>query len=101
LNDEKTELDRLKIVLSKEKFFFTGLKDKNGKEIYEGDIVKFENTPSVVVEWYQKNANFVGKIIETLKEEYPTYCSFFGFTLYRNPEVIGNIFENPELLEHD
>lgn len=72
---------------------FTGLHDKNGKEIYEGDILEHNGKVQKVV-FYNTN-----------KGAY--YCQFNtggGFVdnimyfIQRDCEVIGNIYENPELL---
>lgn len=64
---------------------FTGLFDKSGKEIYEGDIMRNSETGEVVqVEWSRGRVCFELKPIGT--------WSWVGF------EVIGNIHENPELL---
>lgn len=66
---------------------FTGLKDKNGKEIFEGDIIKFKDTKPLVVEWDDKFAQFVMK---------PS--SSVTFYVAGDIEIIGNIHENPELV---
>jgi uncharacterized phage protein (TIGR01671 family) len=74
---------------------YTGLHDKNGKEIYEGDIVREvlwrqEQTDDVLgkVHWSDGNAGFWVSGRSVLTE---------GYT--QDLEVIGNIYENPELLE--
>ena len=75
---------------------YTGLLDKNGKEIYEGDIVSFNTS-------YELDNDDCSGITEVkwIEKE----AGFFPFTLnnrwrcdVENVEVIGNIYENPELL---
>ena len=67
----------------------TGLKDKNGKLIYEGDVVKQNNT-IYSVNWF--NGSFCFK--DTLNGKNYTV----EFVMSEKQEVIGNIYENPELL---
>lgn len=72
---------------------YTGLKDKNGKKIYEGDIVKIEAYSRVFQVVYRKwDCSFV---YENDEDEEIVHM-FSGFpSAY---EIIGNIHENPELL---
>lgn len=92
---------------------YTGLKDKNGKEIYKGDIVKYARIKIENIE-FAKNC-FTSRAIE-LGEEIgeilyikPSFCLSFDHIRYddimpmclaeNRYEVIGNIFETPELLK--
>ena len=74
----------------------TGLKDKNGKEIFEGDIVDYKGRETVV-KWHGSYASFIYRFVDGLKERVsewdPLFLACYHF------EVIGNIYENPELLE--
>ena len=75
---------------------YIGLEDKNGKEIYEGDICKtcyWEKQPDGSVILSDKWKRYKNVVIE-----YHTKHPFIGFTVQSDCEVIGNIFENPELL---
>ena len=73
---------------------YTGLKDKNGIEIYEGDIVKATSDQ-------YENENFVGKVIfdEGCFLTWINKNDIRGIWGEDDIEIIGNIFENSELLE--
>ena len=74
---------------------YTGLHDKNGKEIYEGDIVKENDTYTAKIEFI--SGCFVYNFVDTPEDWSNEYIPVYGGS--RDTEVIGNIYENPELLK--
>lgn len=78
----------------------TGLKDKNGKLIYEGDVVTYEWLTPLGKVWRND-----GKYIVEWSDG---FCLLSNIARYdvergtkRNVEIVGNIYENPELLESE
>ena len=76
---------------------YTGLTDKNGKKIFDGDIVKTKNGRLCEVYWF-KSPNMCGWDLKPIECDSPApdKCDLFSS---QNLEVVGNIHDNPELLK--
>lgn len=73
---------------------FTGLKDKNEREIFEGDIICFCNSIYLEVIWDEDEARF-----DIENRDFRRGCYVFNKHSASEMEIVGNIHENPELLE--
>lgn len=95
------EISELFLALSADDGFYsimqsTGLKDKNGKEIFEGDILDYRGRKALV-RWHGSYASFIYRFVDEphkRKAEWkPLYLA------YMKCEIIGNVYENTELLD--
>ena len=74
---------------------YTGLKAKNGKEVYEGDIFWYDdNLGSMEVVWDITGPDLVSRKYSEKKENYETR----SILNVQSKKIIGNIYENPDLL---
>lgn len=95
---DKIDIERYSMVQS------TGLLDKNGCEIYEGDILASdcnEKPCNYIVKWSENKADYCGFVLNPVMKNPPriTYHMHnFKMWMAEGFLVIGNVFENPELL---
>lgn len=85
-------LDRFDVVMQ-----YTGLKDKNGTEIYEGDVLSGYPHGTVKVAWCDKYACFESVSIDDPTQENVLFANDLK-DCFGEWEIIGNIHEHPELL---
>ena len=79
---------------------YIGLTDKNGKRIYKADIIRYLDRDKFewkgVVIYFKENASYLLKIITCMGS---FFVEFIHIDIIKQLEVIGNIHDNPELLE--
>lgn len=83
--------NEFKIVIPDTVGQFTGLHDKNGKEIYEGDIVRFDNHLQGVSKVLYDSGQYT--------VESKNYSTALTYRIAIHAVIIGNIHDNPELLK--
>ena len=90
LNDNRVQVDPI----GKEIMQYTGLKDKNGKEIFEGDILKRIDGENRVIKWSKASHSF-----EWFSDILPNRFWNSDDSDWELSEIIGNLYQNPELIK--
>ena len=72
---------------------YAGITDKNGREIWENDIIYHDAIKAVgKVMWYTED--YIGFAVDDIDDSYQQYA----LEMFANADVVGNIFDNPDLL---
>lgn len=79
---------------------FTGLYDKDGEEIYEGDIIGCHN-PDIkhLIFYNEKQGRFMAALNGDIENDFVGVCGLDDSRWIGSKKVIGNIYDNPELLK--
>ena len=79
---------------------FTGLMDKNGKEIYEGDVIGCHN-PRIkhLIYYNEKQGRFMAALNGDIENDFVGLCGLDDSRWTGSKKVIGNVYDNPELLK--
>lgn len=78
----------------------TGLKDRNGNEIYEGDIVRWDRDQKMYVVVF-RNGMFYASVEECNPHIYGGFPLWCLCEAEQHCTIVGNIFDNKELLKHE
>ena len=81
---------------------FTGLYDKNGKEICEGDIIGCHN-PNIkhLIFYNEKQGRFMAALNGDIENDFVGVCGLDDSRWTGSKKVIGNVYDNPELLKEE
>lgn len=81
---------------------FTGLMDKNGNDIYEGDVIGCHN-PSIkhLIFYNEKQGRFMAALNGDVENDFVGVCGLDDSRWTGSKKVIGNVYDNPELLKEE
>lgn len=103
ITPDKTPIGKYGQIIPETVGQFTGLTDKNGKKFFEGDIIRqvnsYDNLEMTGVVRFSKSSQFVISHTYTEKENCYKRGKKKAFAIKTNCEIIGNIYDNPELLD--